>query len=52
VHERPYSLAAARYPDRTAARRAFYGTWLVSDAVESRITLGGTKGELYILRRT
>jgi carboxymethylenebutenolidase len=32
----PYALAAAaRYPDRVAAAASFYGTWLVSDAVES-----------------
>jgi carboxymethylenebutenolidase len=32
----PYSLAAAaRYPDRIAAAASFYGTWLVSEAVES-----------------
>src|SRR5882757_9638087 len=32
----PCSLAAAaRYPDRIAAAASFYGTWLVSDAVES-----------------
>jgi carboxymethylenebutenolidase len=46
----PYSLAAAaRYPDRIAAAASFYGTWLVSDAVESpHLTLGKAKGELYI----
>ena len=46
----PYSLAAAaRYPDRIAAAATFYGTWLVSDAVESpHLTLGKAKGELYI----
>ena len=46
----PYSLAAAaRYPDRIAAAASFYGTWLVSDAVESpHLTLGKVKGELYI----
>jgi len=32
----PYSLAAAaRYPERIVAAASFYGTWLVSDAVES-----------------
>ena len=32
----PYALAAAaRFPDRIAAAASFYGTWLVSDAVES-----------------
>ncbi len=38
----PYSLAAAaRYPERIAAAASFYGTWLVSDAVESpHLTLG------------
>lgn len=46
----PYSLAAAaRYPNRIAAAASFYGTWLVSDAVESpHLTLGQAKGELYI----
>jgi carboxymethylenebutenolidase len=46
----PYALAAAaRYPDRVAAAASFYGTWLVSDAVESpHLTLGNAKGELYI----
>ena len=46
----PYSLAAAaRYPGRVAAAASFYGTWLVSDAVESpHLTLGKAKGELYI----
>jgi carboxymethylenebutenolidase len=46
----PYALAAAaRYPDRVAAAASFYGTWLVSDAVESpHLSLGRVKGELYI----
>lgn len=46
----PYSLAAAaRFPERVAAAASFYGTWLVSDAVESpHRTLGQAKGELYI----
>jgi carboxymethylenebutenolidase len=46
----PYSLAAAaRYPDQVAAAASFYGTWLVSDAVESpHQNLGKAKGELYI----
>jgi carboxymethylenebutenolidase len=46
----PYALAAAaRFPDRIAAAASFYGTWLVSDAVESpHLTLGQAKGELYI----
>ena len=46
----PYALAAAaRYPDRIAAAASFYGTWLVSDAVESpHLTLGKGKGERYI----
>jgi carboxymethylenebutenolidase len=46
----PYALAAAaRYPDHVAAAASFYGTWLVSDAVESpHLTLGKAKGELYI----
>ena len=46
----PYALAsAARYPARIAAAASFYGTWLVSDAVESpHLNLGKAKGELYI----
>jgi len=46
----PYALAAAaRYPDRITAAASFYGTWLVSDAVESpHLTLAKAKGELYI----
>ena len=46
----PYALAAAaRFPERIAAAASFYGTWLVSDAVESpHLTLGKAKGELYI----
>ena len=46
----PYSLAAAaRYPDRVAAAASFYGTWLVSDAVESpHRNLAKARGELYI----
>jgi carboxymethylenebutenolidase len=46
----PYALAAAaRYPERIAAAASFYGTWLVSDAVESpHAALGKVKGELYI----
>ncbi|HZB90241.1 MAG TPA: dienelactone hydrolase family protein [Stellaceae bacterium] len=46
----PYALAAAaRYPERIAAAASFYGTWLVSDAVESpHLSLGKAKGELYI----
>ena len=46
----PYALAAAaRFPDRVAAAASFYGTWLVSDAVESpHLTLGRARGELYI----
>ena len=46
----PYALAAAaRYPDRIAAAASFYGTWLVSDAVESpHMTLGKIKGEVHI----
>ena len=50
----PYALAAAaRYPDRVAAAASFYGTWLVSDAVESpHLSLGKIKGEvLHRLRR-
>jgi carboxymethylenebutenolidase len=46
----PYALAAAaRYPDRITAAASFYGTWLVSDAVESpHLTLGKIKGEVHI----
>jgi carboxymethylenebutenolidase len=46
----PYALAAAaRYPDRIAAAASFYGTWLVSDAVESpHLSLDKARGELYI----
>ena len=46
----PFALAAAaRYPDRVAAAASFYGTWLVSDAVESpHRSLGEVRGELYI----
>ena len=46
----PYALAAAaRYPDRVAAAASFYGTWLVSDAVESpHLTLAKIKGEVHI----
>ena len=46
----PYALAAAaRYPDRIAAAASFYGTWLVSDAVESpHLSFASARGELYI----
>ncbi|HEU0058492.1 MAG TPA: dienelactone hydrolase family protein [Hyphomicrobiaceae bacterium] len=46
----PYALAAAaRYPDRVVAAASFYGTWLVSDAMESpHLSLAKVKGELYI----
>ena len=46
----PYALAAAaRYPERIAAAASFYGTWLVSDAVESpHLSLGRIRGEAYI----
>jgi carboxymethylenebutenolidase len=46
----PYALAAAaRYPERVAAAASFYGTWLISDAVESpHLSLAKAKGELYI----
>ena len=46
----PYALAAAaRYPDRIAAAASFYGTWLVSAAVESpHMSLGKIKGEVHI----
>lgn len=46
----PYSLAAAaRFPARVAAAASFYGTWLVSDAVESpHLSLAKATGELYI----
>src|SRR3546814_10893483 len=42
----PYALAAAaRFPDRVAAAASYYGTWLVSDAVESpHLTLGRARG--------
>ena len=46
----PYALAAAaRYPERIAAAASFYGTWIVSDAIESpHLNLGKIKGEVYI----
>ena len=46
----PYALAAAaRYPERVTAAASFYGTWLVSDAVESpHLNLAKIKGEAYI----
>jgi carboxymethylenebutenolidase len=46
----PYALAAAaRYPERVAAAASFYGTWLVSDAVESpHLSFAKVRGELYI----
>ena len=46
----PYALAAAaRFPDRVAAAASFYGTWLVSDSVESpHLSLGKIKGEVHI----
>ncbi len=46
----PYALAAAaRFPDKVAAAASFYGTWLVSDAVESpHVNLGKIKGEVHI----
>jgi carboxymethylenebutenolidase len=46
----PYALAAAAsHSGRVAAAASFYGTWLVSDAVESpHLSLGKVKGELYI----
>src|SRR5262245_12101807 len=46
----PYALAAAaRFPERVAAAASFYGTWLLSDAVESpHLTFGKVRGELYI----
>src|SRR5579863_3614619 len=46
----PYALAAAaRFPERIAAAASFYGTWLVSDAVESpHLNLGKIKGEVHI----
>src|SRR5260370_4863020 len=45
----PYALAAAaRFPDRVAAPASFYGTWLVSDAVERpHLTLRKAHGALY-----
>jgi carboxymethylenebutenolidase len=46
----PYALAAAaRYPERITAAASFYGTWLVSDAVESpHLSFGKIRGEAYI----
>ena len=46
----PYALAAAaRYPERVTAAASFYGTWLVSNAVESpHLNFRKTQGELYI----
>lgn len=46
----PYALAAAaRFPDRVQAAASFYGTWLISDAVESpHLTLGRIRGEVHI----
>ena len=46
----PYALAAAaRFPERVVAAASFYGTWLVSDAVESpHLSFAKAKGELYI----
>lgn len=46
----PYALAAAaRFPDRVQAAASFYGTWLISDAVESpHLTLGKIRGEVHI----
>ena len=46
----PYSLAAAaRFPGRIRAAASFYGTWLVSDAVESpHRTLGQGLADLHI----
>lgn len=46
----PHALAAAaRFPDEVQAAASFYGTWLVSDAVESpHLTFGRVKGEVYI----
>jgi carboxymethylenebutenolidase len=46
----PYALAAAaRYPDRVTAAASFYGTWLVSEAVESpHLSFGKVTGEVHI----
>jgi carboxymethylenebutenolidase len=46
----PYALAAAaRHPERISAAASFYGTWLVSDAVESpHLNLAKIKGDAYI----
>jgi carboxymethylenebutenolidase len=46
----PYALAAAaRFPERVTAAASFYGTWLVSDAVESpHLSFAKVKAELYI----
>ena len=45
-----FALAAsARYPNRVAAAASFYGTWLVSDAIESpHLSLNKVMGELCI----
>jgi carboxymethylenebutenolidase len=46
----PYALAAAaRFPEAIGAAASFYGTWLVSDAVESpHLSFSKVRGELYI----
>jgi carboxymethylenebutenolidase len=46
----PYALAsAATFPARVAAAASFYGTWLVSDAVQSpHLTFSAGDAELYI----
>ena len=46
----PYALAAAaRFPERIRAAASFYGTWLVSDAVESpHLSFARMTGEIYI----
>lgn len=46
----PYALAAAaHFPDRVAAAASFYGTWLVSDAVQSpHLTFAEAKAEHHI----
>lgn len=46
----PYALAAAaRFGDQIGAAASFYGTWLVSEAVESpHLTLAQSTAELYI----
>jgi carboxymethylenebutenolidase len=50
LHERALRARCRRSPSQPRRRRGiFYGTWLVSDAMESpHLSLGKVKGELYI----